>query len=419
MKKWWPVIVPGVLLVALLSILRVRPDATVWAGLPFLLRMGYLTLALAAATGLAFGQTRAVFIAAWLALGAALAQRALAEPEPRTIRLVWLLLSLTTPMATAINYRLRERGMLSANGVWRVALTLAAGVMLVGLLRVDALTNAVERSANVLLRPVSAAVPIPLLSLIALLACLPAHLIAMPRESRQLGPLLLWATIFHVAALAAAAGDCPETYRQSVFFCLHAGGALALALAVMESAWRHAHLDKLTELANRRAFTNRLGRLDGAFAIALVDIDHFKKINDQYGHDTGDQVLRYIATHILRVRGVSAYRYGGEEFAVILDGRTMDEAADILEPLRATIESARFHVRGRGRPKTPPGRRKRAPEKAEVSGRWSKPIGVTVSIGLAEANDTLSTPQQVIKAADQALYRAKNAGRNRLATTKG
>jgi diguanylate cyclase (GGDEF)-like protein len=139
-------------------------------------------------------------------------------------------------------------------------------------------------------------------------------------------------------------------------------------------------------------------------------VDHFKKVNDVHGHDVGDQVLRMVATCLRRVAGGGrAYRYGGEEFAVIFPNKNLERALPHLEELRETIARAGFIIRGRKRPKNKP------EKKAKASSGKAK-VQVTVSIGVATRNDKNSTPEQLIKAADQALYKAKKDGRNQVCT---
>jgi diguanylate cyclase (GGDEF)-like protein len=169
-----------------------------------------------------------------------------------------------------------------------------------------------------------------------------------------------------------------------------------------------AYLDALTELPNRRALDEFLPQLHGRFSLAMVDIDHFKKFNDTYGHDAGDQVLRKVAGHLANVSGHGrAFRYGGEEFSVVFPGQSRKEALPHLEALRARIEDAGFSLRGSLRPKRKPRERRSRP-------RGGKKVHVTVSIGVAELSDKLGSPQVVIEAADRALYRAKEEGRNQI-----
>ena len=140
----------------------------------------------------------------------------------------------------------------------------------------------------------------------------------------------------------------------------------------------------------------------------MVDVDHFKRFNDTYGHDAGDHVLRLVAARLAQASGGgTAYRYGGEEFALVFAGKGAEECLPHLEELRETVETSRFTMRRRFRPRV-------AKAKAD-KGRKTRPaITITVSIGVAERNHRNANPDQVVQAADKALYRAKEAGRNRV-----
>ena len=142
----------------------------------------------------------------------------------------------------------------------------------------------------------------------------------------------------------------------------------------------------------------------------MADVDHFKKFNDTYGHDLGDQVLKMVAVQIGGVGGGGkAFRYGGEEFTVLFPGKEAGEALPYLERLREEIDSYRLARRGVERPKKAQGNKRQ-----RGSWRDKDSVSVTISIGVAERNDRLVTPQAVLDAADRALYRAKEKGRNRV-----
>jgi diguanylate cyclase (GGDEF)-like protein len=188
-----------------------------------------------------------------------------------------------------------------------------------------------------------------------------------------------------------------------------AAGGVILALSQIERAFAFAFEDGLTGLPARRALEQRLRQLGRHYAIGMVDIDHFKRLNDRHGHAVGDQVLRLVASRLARVRGGgSAFRYGGEEFAVLFPGKSAEEAEPHLEALRRAIADHPFAVRGPARPAKKPKGRKPRP-----SGGVQR-LKVTVSLGVAGRTDRRSHPEQVMRAADLALYRSKKAGRNRL-----
>ena len=151
-----------------------------------------------------------------------------------------------------------------------------------------------------------------------------------------------------------------------------------------------------------------------------MDIDHFKKFNDTYGHDVGDQVLRLVASRLAQVgRDGQAYRCGGEEFAIIFRDASAKDAFEDLEALRRTIQKSTFRVRGQERrslPRAAESERRRPATNISASARAPalEELSVTVSIGVAEPGTRYREPERVIQAADKALYRAKHNGRNRV-----
>jgi GGDEF domain-containing protein len=185
---------------------------------------------------------------------------------------------------------------------------------------------------------------------------------------------------------------------------------LVFIVSAVETSYRLAFRDELTGLPGRRALNEALANLSGTYGVAMVDIDHFKRFNDRFGHDVGDQALRMVAARLTSSsRTGKVFRYGGEEFAVLFPGRTRAETLAELEKMRQTVAGAEFIVRHRKRPRQKPA--------AAASRRQVKPnrrVQVTVSIGAAAPTDARDKASAVLKAADQALYRAKKAGRNRV-----
>ena len=187
-----------------------------------------------------------------------------------------------------------------------------------------------------------------------------------------------------------------------------AAGVILLA-AMLQESHQLAFRDALTGLPGRRALEERLRALGGHYAIAMVDVDHFKKFNDTHGHDIGDQVLKLVGGRLSSAaKGGVAYRYGGEEFSVLFPGASVDDAAKELEEIRSAIETYKMAVRSPDRPK-----KSDVGAKRRGAGGAEEMLSVTVSIGVAGPKNG-ATPQHVIKAADEALYRAKQGGRNRV-----
>ncbi|QQZ41642.1 GGDEF domain-containing protein [Pseudomonas sp. SK3(2021)] len=183
---------------------------------------------------------------------------------------------------------------------------------------------------------------------------------------------------------------------------------LMIAAAVAHEAYQMAFRDELTGLPGRRALNERMQRLGRNYVLAMSDVDHFKKFNDTHGHDVGDQVLRLVASKLSKVSGGGrAYRYGGEEFAVVFAGKTLEECMPHLEVIRETIANYNIQLRNQeNRPQDDQQGRQRRGAAAASS------VSVTVSIGVAERQMEHRSPEEVLKSADQALYNAKGAGRN-------
>jgi diguanylate cyclase (GGDEF)-like protein len=215
-----------------------------------------------------------------------------------------------------------------------------------------------------------------------------------------------------LAAVATAGLALAEPDGRLVF--LGAGG-LALGAALVDRAFRMTLEDALTELPSRRALDARLRLLNGSFAIAMVDLDRFKALNDRHGHAVGDQALRWVARRLAAVGGGGeAFRYGGEEFAIVFPGATVAEARPHAEEVRKTISEDRFVLRGPGRP----ARRPKRANGGSATTRGSGTARVTVSVGLAATTSRRRLPREVLAAADRALYRAKKAGRNRVVAAR-
>lgn len=163
---------------------------------------------------------------------------------------------------------------------------------------------------------------------------------------------------------------------------------------------RQAHTDDLTGLANRRHFLElaehelaHVRRYGGDLSVAMLDLDHFKNINDTYGHQAGDIVLKQLATLCQQMlRNVDVIgRIGGEEFAILFPETSRDEAYDIVERLRQAIAAK------------------------EISQEHAPHFHFTASIGIASFIKTDSNIDSLLSRADKALYEAKSMGRNRIA----
>jgi GGDEF domain-containing protein len=197
---------------------------------------------------------------------------------------------------------------------------------------------------------------------------------------------------------------------SNAFAVYIAAAALVLTIALLQDTFRMAFRDELTGLPSRRNLNERMMGLGRHYVIAMCDVDHFKIFNDTHGHELGDQVLKMVAAKLEAVGGGgTAFRYGGEEFTVLFPGKHIAHALPHLEALRNAIADYKIAVRAPGRPAKPePATRKQGAFREVTS------VVVTISIGVAESSAQLATTAEVIKAADDALYRAKHKGRNQV-----
>lgn len=214
------------------------------------------------------------------------------------------------------------------------------------------------------------------------------------------------------AALAAFFIAAEWAGSPNVFgMFMTAAGAIVLVSFVQESH-RLAFRDELTGLPGRRALDERLRALGPHYVVAMADVDHFKGFNDTHGHDVGDQVLKLVAARLAESGGgAEAFRYGGEEFCMLFRDKTLKEALPYLEHTRAAVERYKMAIRSDERP-----RQQEAGIRRRGDSVPTKILSVTISIGGAEPEVERQPPVQVLKAADEALYRAKKGGRNRVST---
>ena len=175
-------------------------------------------------------------------------------------------------------------------------------------------------------------------------------------------------------------------------------------LVVLIDSYFLAYRDELTSLPSRRALKQLSLSLGKKYTLAMMDIDHFKKFNDKYGHDIGDQVLKLVESKLTKVKGGGkVFRYGGEEFTVVFPRKDVQHAAIELEKLRQSIADYKMIIRQPVRKtKESRGKRQQTEEKS---------VSVTISIGVA-ARVNGQKFDQALKSSDEALYRAKKSGRN-------
>ena len=388
----------GLLLAAALAVLQ-HDDLAHWLfGITWLLppALGLVAVFL----GWRFNRSRLLFGTLAVLLADLLLRRygGAAQIDQLLARYVFHMVLLALPLNLLLFSCWRERGMLTGQGLRRFVFILFQPLMLAALFGLRG--PLIVRQLEVM------TVSLPLLGLLsspALVVWALAGLGLLFRFYRRRDLLdhgFFWAMLCSLLAMLAG-----NPVRQSFLFSV---AALILIAAAIEGAQRMAFRDELTTLPARRALNEALLKLGNTYTVAMVDIDFFKMFNDRYGHDVGDQVLARVAGILGRVGGGGhPFRYGGEEFTVLFPGKSLQEAEPHLEVLRQAVAETCFKVRSAGRDG-------KSADNRQKGGGGGKKISLTVSIGLAQREPTRKTPQAVLKAADQALYRAKEAGRNRV-----
>jgi diguanylate cyclase (GGDEF)-like protein len=364
----------------------------------------YFVFAVSAAVAIAFNRGRALLALIVLIAAYAAQQQWLAEGlTTSTARAVYAGLALFVPLNLGLLAMLPERGVFNRYSASR-ALVLAVQAALIGWVIAAGGTGIIDRAYQTFIDwPALRAGHLPQSGIAALTAgALLASTATFLRHSAigasLVGALAAWGVAAHIVT------------ASTTFSIFTAAAQLMVTVGVLQDTFRMAFRDELTGLPSRRALNERLMSLPRTYTVAMIDVDHFKSFNDTYGHDLGDQVLKMVAAHIDRVGGGGkAFRYGGEEFTVLFPGKDADEALPCLEDLRADIEDYRLALRAADRP-----RKSRGGKRQPGGWRDRNSVSVTVSIGVAEPGEGQATPEAVIQAADRALYRAKDRGRNRV-----
>lgn len=297
---------------------------------------------------------------------------------------------------------LKERGIVSRHGLIRLAGTAIQIMIVIALLWLGNKTTHRYLDVTLLSFLKLKGLVIPQLAVLGFIA---AGLLVSIKAALNPSTLNINQFVFIAACCLLLQYGSNELYG-SLFISM---AAMTILIAILFNSYSLAFLDELTNLPSRRALKQQLATLDKRYSVAMLDIDHFKRLNDTYGHDVGDQILRMVASRIRHVPGAyKTFRYGGEEFTVLFPGKTLNEALINAKLICDAIAKAPFVLRGDRRPKKkPPFMTKR---------RALKKVDVTISIGVAQKTARHKTAQDTIKAADKALYRAKDGGRNRACT---
>ena len=403
---------PILLLIVMLFAPRMVPDFSSWADETGLRYLPWALLAAAGGLGLCFGQSRILLCAILIAVATYSVERFLfREPALEAQASAVLLALLAVLPGMALLYLLGEKGLLTEHGALRIGIVLLGCMVTAWLPNHPDILDSLWGRYTPLLSVISEGIALPKIVVAQLLVCVPLLFIGKQHESPLLGPMMAITMLFFLLAMNCRTTFWSESQQHGGLLLLTSGTGAALIWAVLEGAWRNANVDELTQLPARRALKHHLSRLGADCTIAILDIDHFKKVNDRYGHDVGDQVLRFVATHLQKHAPGVAYRYGGEEFVIVCEGEDHNEHAEAIAALRESLGTLKFRLRGKARPR-------RRPESPDPGDRGSAgSIKITASVGVAISENGDLSPAELIKLADKALYRAKKAGRDRLSRT--
>ena len=316
-------------------------------------------------------------------------------------QLAYLLLVTLVPINYLLNLLLRERGILNQYGIRRFVFLAIQLYCVAWILEhpyapiKEALTSSYFKYHYFKLTSISQ----PLIITILI-----AGLFILFRLLKEQSVLIAGILSSFIAIITAL-----HFYQQpqlSIIFTLLSG--LLILIGIIINAYSLAYLDELTNLPSRRALVQTMPTLGKRYCIAMVDVDHFKKFNDKYGHDIGDQVLKKLAGQLRQVRGGKAFRYGGEEFVLVFANKNLHETSLYCKQLCKDVANSPFVLRNKKRPKT-------KQQNTKTQKPASKTLKITISIGLAESSQELTTTDDVIKQADKSLYKAKDNGRNQVA----
>lgn len=408
MSRLIALLAPSCLLSAMILWRIAPPDALdAWLKSPGLIVTPYGLLTIAFVLAAIFRQSQIAFLSILLAGCTALVMDAFADPDAEQARIAVLLCCLVLPVNFIGFSIIRERGVISRYGVQSLcAVVLQLIILSLGVFHGGhALADLYSITIIFSRAPAWLTIPEP-----GYLLLLFATAFLVWRHWNDLAPGLataaaLWAFIGGLNF--ASPGSQANAAALPFLHVFTSGSGVLLIYAVVARLWRSAFLDELTQLPGRRSLQHHLDQLDDAYSIAMLDLDHFKQINDTHGHDAGDQILRMVAARLQNIPVGKAYRYGGEEFAVIASGMKRKDLARHLDEVREDIADTTFYLRSAVRP------RKKPKDSARYRGTMQQ-IPLTISVGVAESTADVTAASDVLQLADKALYRAKRLGRNRV-----
>lgn len=361
----------------------------------------YILFALVIILSQPFNQGSTGLVSLLMLLSYYVIQTWLKIPQEDMSRVIFVLLTTLLPLNLFLIHALPDKRILSRFGLTFSLFILLQLVWLSILLQNITITD-VSWLWQSLLKPLPTLSPSPLIIIILsfFLTTFSALILLFrnQKSDQAVYITLLFTTIMFLS------------FNQPLMPALTASiAAILLLILIINSSHELAFIDQLTELPGRRSLEIEIKHLTGLYTIAMIDIDHFKHFNDTYGHRTGDEVLRLVAQLMSKNKGRGKiFRYGGEEFTILFKGKNANQCMPYLNSLRTRVAEYDLKIRDHT---SRPIMGVDIKSKTELNSNES--INITVSIGVADSISE-SIPENVMKAADKALYRAKNGGRNRV-----
>ncbi|MCF4174507.1 GGDEF domain-containing protein [Vibrio sp. McD22-P3] len=373
----------------------------------FVTNLPYILFGTAFALSHSFKQSRIAMVALSMLLAYGVIQLRLQSPLSTGTTLLELsLLSLLLPVACCLAFLFPDTGVLS-KGMYLFSAIVISFLLWSYLILSHFATGGFNHFDSDLLLAIPEISRLPLVLVLYSLAITGATGIFLLNYNRPIDAVVY--TSILLASSTFIFFHVP--HMSSTLFSL--AGVLVI-IYVISASHQMAFNDRLTNIPGRRALEMDMKHLGRKFTVAMLDVDHFKKFNDTYGHDTGDDVLKLVASRMLSVGGnARVYRYGGEEFTILFKGKTAKDSKVYLDELREKIADYEMVIRNNAER---PNDNKKGAKQRSASNKGST-VSITVSIGAADSKST-KKPEEVLKKADKALYSAKEKGRNQVQCTR-
>ena len=312
------------------------------------------------------------------------------------------LISMAFPLSVGMMFLMRERRILSLSFIYKILATLAP-FLFFAIWISEFYPSYIQAVYFHFIQAIDA-LEVPQLAFISILVLL---IVTITKRLDKAFPFLLSSLIalipLYTACHIGMDLDFPMAGRIALITLSYTSIAAIYSYTIFNMYWQRVYIDELTQIPNRRALDEMLNSLSGKYTIGMMDIDHFKKFNDTYGHDAGDDVLRVVGSAMSdNTKKAKVFRYGGEEFTAVFLGLDAEEAFSYADTARDKLAKRDFFIRQ--------GSERDKKNRGKTDDTKKTKVQITVSMGLAQSGD--KTPEEVIKDADKALYSAKEAGRN-------